>query len=167
MKEYVLVVIKPDAMVKGLAGHILTRFSRSDLELVGAKLLKVSKQLAKQHYAHLKGKLFYQEAVDYLLGKFHHFNKVLALVYVCEQAIHKCREIIGATNPETATPTSIRGAYGRITTKGIFENLIHASSDLHEAEREIKLWFSPHEIQEELYPTKEISQKKEKRKIWA
>ena len=60
----------------------------------------------------------------------------------------------GATNPEQADPTSIRGSYGRITTKGVYENVVHVSSDPAEAEREIKLWFTPDEVIVDLYPAK-------------
>ena len=70
------------------------------------------------------------------------------------------------TNPEEADPVSIRGAYGRILTSGIFENVIHASSEPSEAEREIKLWFNPDEIVYELYPTKKIEMMDGKKKVW-
>lgn len=165
MKEYVLVVIKPDGMVKGLAGIILSRFTIPSLKLIAAKMMRVPPTLAAEHYAHLKGKPFYQEAVDYLLGKFHPQKTVLAMVFEGEGAIKTCRKIIGATNPEDADSTSIRGALGRITTKGIYENVIHASSDVKEATREIKLWFSPEEFDRPMFPVKEGSAKKIK--IWA
>jgi len=91
----------------------------------------------------------------------------MALIYWGEGAINKCRELAGATNPEQADPTSIRGSYGRITTKGIYENVIHVSSNAAEAEREIKLWFAPQEIIVDLYPTKEIVEAKKKTLAWA
>ena len=83
-----------------------------------------------------------------------------------EDAIAKVRNICGSTNPEEADPVSIRGAYGRITTKGVYENVIHASTNPEESEREIKLWFSPDEIIVDLYPTKMAKQSVEKR-VWA
>ena len=91
----------------------------------------------------------------------------MALVYWGDEAITKCRELAGATNPEEADPTSIRGSYGRITTKGLYENVIHVSSNESEAQREIKLWFKPEEIIVDLYPTKEITEEKKKSKVWA
>ena len=81
--------------------------------------------------------------------------------------IKKCRELAGATNPEKADPTSIRGSFGRITTNGVFENVLHVSSDRREAQREIKLWFEPDDIVEELYPTQIKILKSVKKKAWA
>jgi len=78
---------------------------------------------------------------------------VIAIVYYGPDAVEKVRKVCGATNPEEADPNSIRGSFGRITTKGIFENVIHASANLEDAEREIKLWFRPDEIVlPDLYP---------------
>jgi nucleoside-diphosphate kinase len=91
----------------------------------------------------------------------------MALVYWGQDAITKCRELAGATDPEKAESTSIRGSYGRITTSGVYENVIHVSSNESEAEREIRLWFQPEEIIVDLYPTKEIVEKERKRKAWA
>ena len=89
------------------------------------------------------------------------------MVYWGEDAINKVRALAGATNPEEADPVSIRGAYGRITTKGIYENVIHASGNDPEAKREIQLWFSPDEIIVDLYPVKEVVKKEVKQKVWA
>ena len=100
-------------------------------------------------------------------GELHDRKKVMALVYWGEDAIKKCRDLAGATNPEEADPTSIRGSYGRITTSGVYENAIHVSSNPSEAEREIKLWFSPDELIVDLYPKKEVVEKEFKRKLWA
>ncbi len=91
----------------------------------------------------------------------------MALVYWGKNAITKCRELAGATNPEEAEPTSIRGSYGRITTSGIYENVVHVSSEPNDAEREIKLWFVPEEIIVDLYPTKFSTEKDCRHKIWA
>ncbi len=101
-------------------------------------------------------------------GKLHgeHYQRVLAFVYRGENAIKLVRLIAGATNPEEAEPTTIRGAYGRITTKGVYENVIHASGDPEDAEREIKLWFEPQEIVNSLYPTEERSFTNLKKLVW-
>ena len=90
----------------------------------------------------------------------------MAMVYWGKDAINKVRDIAGATNPEEADPVSIRGSFGRITTKGVYENVIHASSDEKDAEREIKLWFKPAEIIVDLYPTKDTIIKDLKTKQW-
>jgi nucleoside-diphosphate kinase len=166
MNEAVLILIKPDGLKKSLTGNILTRLSETKLEIVASKMVRVSRKLAEEHYKHLKDKPFFEEIIKYLQGELHERRKVMALVYWGEGAISKCRELAGATNPEEADPTSIRGSYGRITTSGVYENAIHVSSNAEEAEREIKLWFSPDEIIVELYPVKTATEKEFKRKAW-
>ncbi len=167
MNQAVLILIKPDGLKKSLTGNILTRLSETKLEIVAAKMVRVSKELAENHYRHLKDKPFFNDIIKYLQGELHNRKKVMALVYWGEDAIKKCRELAGSTNPEEADPTSIRGSYGRITTSGVYENVIHVSSDPVDAEREIKMWFSPDEIIVELYPKKEAVEKEIKRMVWA
>jgi nucleoside-diphosphate kinase len=167
MNQQTLVLIKPDGLKKSLTGNILTRLSETKLEIVAAKIVRVSRELAEEHYKHLRGKPFFEELIKYIQGELHQRKKVLAMVYWGDDALSKVRDIAGATNPEEAEPTSIRGSYGRITTKGIYENVIHTSSNESEAEREIKLWFAPDEIILDLYPTKETVQEKVKKKVWA
>ena len=166
MNEPTLILIKPDGLVKSLTGNILTRLSETKLEIAAAKMVRVSDELAREHYKHMKEKPFYEELIKYIKGELHDRRKVLAIIYYGERAIDKVRELAGATDPEKADSVSIRGQYGRITTKGVYENVIHASKDLKEAEREIKLWFKPDEIIFGLYPTKTVSYKT-KEKAWA
>ncbi|MDA1196580.1 MAG: nucleoside-diphosphate kinase [Nanoarchaeota archaeon] len=151
-KEQSLVVVKPDAMQKGLMGTIMDKFAEAGLEIVAAKVIEVTQELAQEHYQHLKEEKFFDELIKYITGSYHTKN-VLALVYQKDNACNKIRDIIGATNPEEAKPTSLRGKYGRITTKGVFENVVHASESVEEAEREIKLWFRPNELTETNFPT--------------
>ncbi len=165
MVQQTLVLIKPDGLKKSLTGNVLTRLSETKLDIVAAKIVKVSRDLAAEHYKELKDKLFFEDLLKYLMGEYHK-KKVMALVYWGEDAIEKVRKICGATNPEEAEAVSIRGAYGRITTKGVYENVIHASANMAEAEREIKLWFSPDDILESPYPTKIVKAMVEK-KAWA
>lgn len=167
MSQAVLILIKPDGLKKSLTGNILTRLSETKLEIVAAKMVRVSKELAEEHYKQLKDKPFFPEIIKYLRGELHDRRKVMALVYWGEDAIKKCRELAGATNPEEAESTSIRGSYGRITTSGVYENVIHVSSDPAEAEREIKLWFEPAEIIVDLYPIKNITVKEVKKDSWS
>jgi nucleoside-diphosphate kinase len=167
MTQAVLILIKPDGLKKSLTGNVLTRLSETKLEIVAAKMVRVSDALAVEHYCHLKDKPFFPELIEYLKGDLHDRKKVMALVYWGKDAIKKCREIAGATNPEEADPTSIRGSYGRITTKGLYENVIHVSSDDKEAQREIQLWFSPDEIIVDLYPVKTDTVKELQVKRWA
>ncbi len=158
-----LILIKPDGLKKSLTGNILTRLSETKLEIVAAKILRVSRELAAEHYEHLKDRPFFEDVLRYLMGEFHDRRKVMALIYYGEGAITKCRQLAGATNPEEADSTSIRGAYGRITTRGVYENVIHVSANSEDAERENKLWFEPDEIIVDLYPTKTVVENKEKR----
>jgi nucleoside-diphosphate kinase len=164
MNEHILVIIKPDGMLKGHAGHVLSRFEETDLALIGGRVVKVTRALAETHYEHLKERPFFDELIRFLLGEFHNNQDlVLALVFSGADAVKKGRAIAGATNPEQAEPHSIRGSLGRVTTKGVFENVIHVSSEVDEAEREIKLWFTPDEVAREIFPVT-IS---EGRKVWA
>jgi nucleoside-diphosphate kinase len=167
--EQLLILIKPDGVKKSLTGNVLTKLSEARMLIIGAKTVKVSKELAEQHYYQLKDKPFFGELVDYIQGKVYGepWDRVLAFVYQGEDAIARMRKIAGATNPEEADPVSIRGAYGRITTKGVYENVVHCSSDPSEAEREIKLWFKPEEIVKPIYPTKKVVLEKEAKEVWA
>jgi len=164
MKQAAIVIIKPDGISKKIIGDIFRKFDQTDLEIVAMRTTKVTRELAEEHYRELKGKPFFEDTVSYFYGKFHKNKKVIVIIYYGENAIRKCRKIAGATNPEEADPNSIRGSYGRITTKGIYENVVHVSSDKKEAKREIKLWFSPAEITVNLYSTKAIEN--QKIKVW-
>ena len=166
MNEPTLVLIKPDGLQKSLTGNILTRLSETKLVIIGTKMKSVSRELAEDHYRHLKDKPFFEEIVRYLMGEFH-TKRVMALVYCGEGAIQKVREVCSATNPEEAAPGTIRGSCGRITTKGIYENVIHASSNAEDAAREIKLWFEPDELVFELFPAKDSVITQQKKKVWA
>lgn len=165
MLQKTLVLIKPDGLQKSLTGNVLTRLSETKLDIVAAKMVTVSRELAEQHYIFLKDKPFFNELIKYIMGEYHK-KKVMALVYWGEDAISKVRNICGSTNPEEADSVSIRGAYGRITTKGVYENVIHASTNETESEREIKLWFQPDEIIVDLFPTKVVTENLERR-VWA
>ncbi|MCH8329339.1 MAG: nucleoside-diphosphate kinase [Nanoarchaeota archaeon] len=150
--QQTLVLIKPDGIAKSLTGNIITELSDTGLIIAGAKIVQVTRELAEEHYQHLKEEKFFDELIKYIMGEFH-VKRVLALVYSGENAIKKVRKVVGITDPEKADPTSIRGKYGRITREGVFENVVHASENEKEAEREIKLWFRPEEIAHTIYPT--------------
>ena len=165
--EQCLVLIKPDGLVKSLTGNIITALSETRLKIVGAKIARVNKELAEIHYAQLKQKKphIFDETVKYLMG-LHHTDRVLALVYSGENAIEKLRVLGGSTNPEEADFTTIRGRYGRINSKtGVMENVIHASDSKETAEREIKIWFKPHELMERIYPVKKAKLSREE-EVW-
>lgn len=146
--EQTLILIKPDGLFRKLTGLTIDRLDASGLEMVAARMVSVSDALAREHYKSLSDKPFFANLIKYIRGEFHGLkdSRVLAMVYRGEGAIAKVRLIAGATNPEQAAPGTIRGSFGRITTTGQFENVIHASSDPVDAEREVKLWFKPEEI---------------------
>jgi len=148
MDERVLILIKPDGLIKSLTGDVISKLAETNLKIVGAKIVNVTKELAEQHYSELKDAKpkIYEETLKYIMGEFH-TNRVLALVYKGKDAIESVRTIAGKTNPEEAKPTTIRGKYGRINSKtGVFENVVHASDSVESAEKEIKLWFDETEI---------------------
>ena len=158
-----LILIKPDGLVKSLTGNIIAELSKAGLIIIGAKIVSVKRELAEKHYYELKenNPKIYEEVLKYIMGEYH-TKRVLALIYHGEDAIKKIREIAGATNPEKAHPTTIRGRYGRINSQtNVLENCIHVSDSEESAKREIQLWFSPHEIVTNLYPTKTKTEKTE------
>ena len=130
--ERTLVLIKPDAMRRGLAGEILRRFEARGLELKEAKLLTVERALAEEHYAEHAEKPFYGELVDFITS-----GPTLALVLEGEGAIATVRTTIGATNPADAGPGTIRGDLAL----SMPDNLVHGSDSPESAGREIMLWF--------------------------
>ncbi|MEI6850290.1 MAG: nucleoside-diphosphate kinase [archaeon] len=167
VEQQCLVLIKPDGLIKSLTGDIIMALSATKLKIIGTKIVKPSKAHLENHYGDLKQRkpAVFDATIDYMSGKYH-TDRVFALVYKGEDAIAKIREVCGATNPEAAEPTSIRGRYGRIHSKtGIFENVVHASDSPESAEREIKLWFFPDEIVEPIYPTKKEKVNVE-RSVW-
>jgi nucleoside-diphosphate kinase len=149
MNERTLILIKPDAMAKHLAGNIITDLYTLNLKMIGLKLSNVKRELAEMHYAEHKGKPFFEDLIKHLTGELHNHEKVIAIVYEGENAIQKIRSAIGKTNPDECTPYSIRGKYGKINTiTNCHETVIHASDSVESANREIKLWFDEDEITE-------------------
>jgi nucleoside-diphosphate kinase len=130
--ERTLVLIKPDAMRRGLAGEILGRLEQRGLELREAKLVEVDRPLAEEHYAEHAEKPFYGELVEFITS-----GATLALVLEGEGAIATVRATIGATDPADATPGSIRGDLAL----SMPDNLVHGSDSTESAAREIALWF--------------------------
>ena len=130
--ERTLVLIKPDAMRRGLAGEILRRFEQRGLELREARLVEVDKELAGEHYAEHAGKPFYDELIEFITS-----GSTLALVLEGEGAIATVRTTMGATNPADAGPGTIRGDLAL----SMPDNLVHGSDSPESAAREIALWF--------------------------
>ena len=135
--ERTLVLIKPDAMRRGLAGEILRRFEQRGLELREARLVQVDNALAKEHYAEHAEKPFFGELVEFITS-----GPTLALVVEGEGAIATVRTTVGATNPADAGPGTIRGDLAL----SMPDNLVHGSDSAESAAREIALWFSDDEL---------------------
>jgi nucleoside-diphosphate kinase len=130
--ERTLVLVKPDAMRRRLAGEILGRLERRGLELRAARLVTVDRPLAQEHYAEHAAKPFFGELVEFITS-----GSTLALVVEGEGAIAVVRTTMGATNPADAGPGTIRGDFAL----SMPDNLVHGSDSPESAAREIGLWF--------------------------
>jgi nucleoside-diphosphate kinase len=130
--ERTLVLIKPDAMERGLAGEILGRFERRGLTIRGARLVQVDRELAEEHYAEHAEKPFFGELVEFITS-----GPTLALALEGESAIPVVRTTMGATNPTDSAPGTIRGDLALAMP----DNLVHGSDSPESAERELALWF--------------------------
>jgi nucleoside-diphosphate kinase len=131
--ERTLVVLKPDALQRGIAFEILARFEKRGLRLVALRLLKVDRAMAEKHYAVHKGKFFYEDLVGVITA-----SPVVAAVLEGPNAIAVVRAMVGSTRPHEAAPGTIRGDYALVGLR----NLVHASDASETAQSEIKLWFS-------------------------
>jgi nucleoside-diphosphate kinase len=135
--ERTLILIKPDATERALAGQLLARIERRGFKVVGGKLLRVGEALGKEHYAEHSEKPFFGELVKFIVSA-----PTWALVVEGEGAIATMRKTIGATNPAEAEPGTIRGDFAT----SMPNNLIHGSDSPESAQREISLWFSQDEL---------------------
>ena len=130
--ERTLVLIKPDAMQRGLAGEVISRLERRGLKIVAIRIMKVSTALANKHYAEHDGKPFFKGLVAYITS-----SPIIAAVFEGNGAIAATRQTMGATNPQQAATGSIRADFGLQTGR----NLTHASDSPASAKREIALFF--------------------------
>lgn len=151
--EWTLIILKPDALQRGIAGEIVTRFERAGLKIVGAKMVRPDYEHYYAHYEKI-GKMISrrgQKAFDVTLEMMQQ-GPVLAIVLEGVEAVAIVRKMVGTTEPKAAAPGTIRGDYAHISfgyadtqEKGI-PNLIHASGDPEEAKEEIGHWFADNEI---------------------
>ena len=135
--ERSLVLIKPDAMERGLAGAIIGRLQAAGLKLVALRMLHMDKALAEKHYAVHKGKPFFKDLVEYITS-----TSIVAAVFEGEGAIERIRKLMGATDPAKAAPGTIRKDYGL----DIQRNATHASDSPENAVTEIANFFKKNEI---------------------
>lgn len=137
MNERTLVLVKPDAVQRLLAGRILARYEERGLKLVGLKLMTVSTELAEEHYAVHRAKPFFRGLVEFITS-----GPLVAAVLQGPNAIAIVRAMNGATRPHEAAPGTIRGDYALETA----QNLVHASDGPETAEAELRLWFADGEL---------------------
>ncbi|MGA8848259.1 MAG: nucleoside-diphosphate kinase [Dehalococcoidia bacterium] len=135
--ERSLVLIKPDAIQRGLAGEIISRLERKGFKIVAMKMLHMDKNLAQRHYAIHKGKAFFDDLVNFITS-----SPVIAIVFQGKNAVEIIRQMMGETDPAKASSGTIRGDFGI----DIGHNLIHGSDSLENASKEIDLFFSAEEI---------------------
>ena len=137
MVERTLVLVKPDAMQRGLAGEVLGRLERRGLKLVALRLLQIDRGLASRHYAEHVGKPFYEGLVSFITS-----SPVVAAVFEGDNAVALVRQTMGATDPAKSPTGSIRGDLGI----DMGRNVVHGSDSPQSAEREIALYFEPKDI---------------------
>jgi len=137
--EKTFLMVKPDGVQRNLIGEIVSRFEKKGFQLLGAKLMMVSRELAEKHYHEHKDKPFFEELVDFITS-----GPVFAMVWRGENIISTARKMMGATNPQDAEPGTIRGDYA----VEVSMNVIHGSDSPESAEREINLFFNQSEITE-------------------
>lgn len=130
-------LLKPDALMRGLIGRIIARFEEKGLKIVGMRMLKMSSALAKEHYAHLVSKPFYPD-----LEKFMTDDPIVAIVVEGKEAVEVVRLIVGPTNATKANGGTIRGDFSNSTSR----NVIHASDSKETAEKEVKRFFKSEEL---------------------
>jgi nucleoside-diphosphate kinase len=135
--ERTLIIIKPDAVQRGLIGQIITRFERRGLRLAGMKLIHIDQALAEKHYAIHKGKPFYEPLIQYITS-----SPVVVMALEGNEAIEIARRTMGATNPAEAAPGTIRADFGL----EIGRNLVHGSDGEDTAAIEIPLFFDEDEL---------------------
>ncbi|HRV94840.1 MAG TPA: nucleoside-diphosphate kinase [Anaerolineae bacterium] len=135
--EKTLIIIKPDGVERGLIGPIISRFEQRGLKFIGMKLMQVSDELARQHYAIHEGKPFFEPLIQYITS-----SPVVVMALAGPDAIKIARNTIGATKPSEAAPGSIRGDFGMMVGR----NLVHGSDSVENGELEIGLWFDESEL---------------------
>lgn len=135
--QQTFIIVKPDAVQRGLIGEIITRFERRGLKITAMKMLHVSDDLARRHYAVHEGKPFFDGLIRYITS-----SPVVAMVVEGTEAIALVRNTVGATRPVEATPGTIRGDFG----VEVGRNLVHASDGPETAASEIALWFGDDSI---------------------
>lgn len=132
MNERTLVIVKPDGVIRGLIGEVISRYERRKFKIVASKVMQPNRKIIEDHYAEHKDKDFFDSLVGYFLE-----GQVFIIIVEGEDAIEVIRNMNGDKNYRVALPGTIRGDYGNSTTR----NIVHASDSIEAAEREMKIWF--------------------------
>jgi len=135
--ERTFIILKPNAVRRGLIGEILKRFEQRGIKIIGLKFLWMTQEQCEKLYEPHKGKPFYEELVNFMMS-----GPVVAMVVEAPRVIEMVRHIVGATDPLRAEAGTIRGEFALTVTK----NLIHASDSVENAEREMSIFFSPEDL---------------------
>jgi len=147
MIQQTLVLLKPDAVERGLTGRIIDRFETAGLKLIAMKMVWIDKEFSKKHYKAHVDKPFYAGLEEFIVS-----GPVVAIAIEGIEAVELVRKMVGATEPKAAQPGTIRGdfshhSYGYADEKGIaIKNLVHASGSLDDAKEEMKIWFTEEEL---------------------
>lgn len=148
--EQTLVLLKPDAVQRGIMGRVIQRFEDAGLKIIAARMVWADKKTASEHYSDVakrRGKKVFNYNVGFISE-----GPVLALVIEGIEAVEAVRKIVGSTEPKSAPPGTIRGDFAHISfswsdkKKKVVRNIIHASSSVSDAAKEIAIWFRPDEI---------------------
>ena len=138
MIERTFVMVKPDGVERGLVGKVLDRFEARGMKICALKLMRIPRELAERHYAEHKGKSFYEPLLSYITS-----GPVVCMVLEGENVVASVRTMMGKTNPQDASPGTIRADFAQVTGR----NIVHGSDSPESAKREIKLFFNDYEIQ--------------------
>ena len=138
MKERTFIMLKPDAVQRGLMGTIMTRLEAKGFKPIAIKFMRIPRELAERHYGEHKGKSFFEPLLQYITS-----GPSLCMVWEGDNIVSVMRNMMGATNPQDAAQGTIRGDFGQHTGR----NLIHGSDSPESAKREIELFFNDYELQ--------------------
>ena len=145
--ERTFVALKPDTVRRGITGEIITTFEEAGFKVIGMKMVWADEDLLQEHYSEHVDKDFYERLEEYMKS-----GPVIAMVLEGVNAVKNVRKIVGETDPREASPATIRGRFAHMSfahadeSGSLHKNIIHASAELDEAEKEIDLWFDDEEV---------------------
>ena len=145
--ERTFVALKPDTVRRGITGEIITTFEEAGFKVIGMKMVWADEDLLEEHYSEHVDKDFYERLEEYMKS-----GPVIAMVLEGVNAVKNVRKIVGETDPREASPATIRGRFAHMSfahadeSGSLHKNIIHASAELDEAEKEIDLWFDDEEV---------------------